>query len=674
MRSRWNLIIVLVYMGISLGVLSYMAVNMIGPCRPFAGCQSLNVEFKNASGLLHSNDLRVAGVKAGQVTQIRNQGGMAVVAIQVQRDFLPVYRDAHAIVRPKNLLGETYVEVDRGSPSAGEMREGDTIALDHTITPVQVDEVLNALDPDTRTKLQIVINSLGEATAARGKDLNLSTADLKRISADLAVTSTSLNQEKDNIDALLVQFDLIQQTAADDHAQLAQTLQDWNTVSATMQKKAATFADAITHLNHVLADLDTALSPNARPLQGAVAQLPTALNDAAFNTPGGQVCGPYGCSPGADPVNGAGNGGFLGISSSIQELFIKKPANCTAGPCGNTLQDGIALFPRLAQTMLGVQTCDYHIYANGYYNVPGITEPGSCGAVVNASGNPTNPNLNGEVFDSFDPSTSATPGSGEQPPPLAGNGHARPGQGIVWPDQPHNTAAIRPRLLPGQRRALGLRWESIPRGAECKLQPQRESPPAAAASSRTSGPTSWVVAVPSQRLVQNFIVILFFALLSVSGLLFMSVNTGQRFGPLPPQFILTFNVKDADGLVQGSEVRVAGVHVGIVNKITTISTGAQVELGIEPQYNTIYSDATVLIRPKSLLGEKYVDMTRGASNVSVPDGGTLPASQAFTQVELDRVLAVGRCRTRKAVSIDIQGLGQGPPGTAAPTSTPPSPS
>lgn len=388
-------------MGIAFGVLSYMAVNMIGPCRPFAGCQTMNVEFKNASGLLHSNDLRIAGVKAGQVTSVTNKGGMAVIGIQVQPEYLPVYRDAHAIVRPKNLLGETYVEIDRGSPSAGEFRNGDTIALDHTITPVQIDEVLNALDPDTRTKLQIVINSLGEATAGRGQDLNLSAGDLKRISADLAVTSTTLNQEKDNIDALLVQLDLIQQTAADDHAQLAQTLQDWNTVSITMQKKAATFADAIGHLSHIAAVLDQGLSSNAPALHGAVAQLPTAINDASVNTPGSQICGPYGCSP-------SPNGGFLGISSSIQELFIKPPPNCQPSgnfKCGNTLQDGIALFPRLAQVMLGVNTCDNHIYANGYYNVPNVTEPGTCTPPVNASGNAVDPNLNGEVFGNFDPAT-----------------------------------------------------------------------------------------------------------------------------------------------------------------------------------------------------------------------------------------------------------------------------
>jgi virulence factor Mce-like protein len=167
-----------------------------------------------------------------------------------------------------------------------------------------------------------------------------------------------------------------------------------------------------------------------------------------------------------------------------------------------------------------------------------------------------------------------------------------------------------------------------------------------------------VVAVPNTRIGQNLTIVAFFAVLSISGLLWMAINTGQRIGPLPPQFIITFNVQDADGLVNGSDVRIAGVQVGKVNKVTTLSTGAQVEMGIDPQYNTIYSDATVLIRPKSLLGEKYVDMTRGTSNVRIPDGGSLPDSQAFTQVEVDQVLNNSDEATRKAFSNNIISLGQ----------------
>src|SRR5258708_33920049 len=180
---------------------------MVGNCSVFAHCQTLNIEFKDTDGLVKTNDVRMAGITAGQVPDIRLEGWVGLAVVQVNHNYAPVYKDAHAIVRPKNLLGETYVEIDRGHPDAGSMADGDTIKLINTITPVQIDDVLNALDPDTRTNLQLAINSPGSATAPRGQDLNVSTQDLRRIAADLAVTSTSLNQEKDNLDALLVQFD-----------------------------------------------------------------------------------------------------------------------------------------------------------------------------------------------------------------------------------------------------------------------------------------------------------------------------------------------------------------------------------------------------------------------------------------------------------------------------------
>ena len=98
--------------------------------------------------------------------------------------------------------------------------------------------------------------------------------------------------------------------------------------------------------------------------------------------------------------------------------------------------------------------------------------------------------------------------------------------------------------------------------------------------------------MPSTSIRQNATIILFFALLSVSGLLFMAINTGQRFGPLPPQYRVSFEVKDADGLVEGSDVRIAGIPVGKVMAIQTTSQGARVDLGIDPGkgYDPIYTD------------------------------------------------------------------------------------
>jgi virulence factor Mce-like protein len=375
LRSRWNWLIVAVYMALSGSILGFMAVNMGGPCLslPFTAspCRTVSVEFKDASGLLHSNDLRMAGIKVGQVTAINAKKNYAVATVEIENRFMPVYKNAHAIVRPKNLLGETYVEIDRGDRAAGEINAGDTIPLANTITPVQVDEVLNALDPNTRQKLGIVINALGEASAARGKDLNLSTQDFRRITAALATTSGTLNSEKDNLDALIVQLDLLQKTAADYHEELAQVLRDWNDTSRTMAAHSQNFASAIDHLGNVLGDLDAGLTPNTPALTQAVARLPST----------------------ADHAND-----FLGVSSSLMELFLK-PVNGGTNGQGPAIDDAVALFPRLSQVMIGVNTCDYHIYANGYHSTPGTTEPSAhCTAPVNGAGSATNPTLQGEVF------------------------------------------------------------------------------------------------------------------------------------------------------------------------------------------------------------------------------------------------------------------------------------
>jgi len=375
LRSRWNSLIVAVYVALSTSVLGFMAVNMGGPCLglPFTAspCRTVSVEFRDASGLLHSNDLRMSGIKVGEVTAINAHKNYAVATIEIENRFMPVYKDAHAIVRPKNLLGETYVEIDRGNQPAGEIQPGDTIPLANTITPVQVDEVLNALDPNTRQKLGIVINALGEASAARGKDLNLSTQDFRRITAALATTGGTLNSEKDNIDALIVQLDLLQKTAADYHEQLAQVLKDWNDSSRTMAAHSQNFANAIDHLSNVLADLDAGLTPNTPALTTAVAKLPSTADHASD---------------------------FLGVSSSLMELFLQPVNGGTKGQ-GAPIDDAVSLFPRLSQVMIGVNTCDYHIYANGYHNVPGVTEPSTCtGQVVNPDGSAANPTLQGEVF------------------------------------------------------------------------------------------------------------------------------------------------------------------------------------------------------------------------------------------------------------------------------------
>src|SRR5437588_917558 len=125
--------------------------------------------FKTASDLVPGDDVTMSGLRVGKVESLSPASGTTQATLIIHKQFAPLFADARAVIRQKNLLGETYIEVNRGDASQGAIADGGTINEDHTLTPVEVDQVLNALDPQVRDQLNIVINTLGQATAGRGR-------------------------------------------------------------------------------------------------------------------------------------------------------------------------------------------------------------------------------------------------------------------------------------------------------------------------------------------------------------------------------------------------------------------------------------------------------------------------------------------------------------------------
>src|SRR5205085_9133010 len=68
-------------------------------------------------------------------------------------------------------------------------------------------------------------------------------------------------------------------------------------------------------------------------------------------------------------------------------------------------------------------------------------------------------------------------------------------------------------------------------------------------------------------------------------------------------------------------------------------------------------DSTVSLRPRSVLGLKYVELTRGRSKRTFADGDTLPASQSRFPVSLDEYFGTFDERTRTGVRRSLKGVG-----------------
>jgi phospholipid/cholesterol/gamma-HCH transport system substrate-binding protein len=117
---------------------------------------------------------------------------------------------------------------------------------------------------------------------------------------------------------------------------------------------------------------------------------------------------------------------------------------------------------------------------------------------------------------------------------------------------------------------------------------------------------------------------------------------------------------DAGAILKGNDVRVDGIHAGIVRKVELVNNKAHLTLKLDGDFAPIHEDATVAIRPISLLGERFVDLDRGTAVAPVlPDGGLIPAGQTRRSVDLDEVLSAVDQPTGEALSALLVGLGGG---------------
>jgi virulence factor Mce-like protein len=151
---------------------------------------------------------------------------------------------------------------------------------------------------------------------------------------------------------------------------------------------------------------------------------------------------------------------------------------------------------------------------------------------------------------------------------------------------------------------------------------------------------------------------------------FLAYNANQGL-PFVPTYSLKANVPSAANLVRGNDVRIGGARVGIVSTIDPVrhpdgSVTAQLGLKLQTRIRPLPMDSTVIVRSRSALGLKYLQITRGRSPQGFPDGGTIPLANATPQpVEIDQVLNAFDDPTRRASQINLFEFGNALAGRGA---------
>lgn len=124
---------------------------------------------------------------------------------------------------------------------------------------------------------------------------------------------------------------------------------------------------------------------------------------------------------------------------------------------------------------------------------------------------------------------------------------------------------------------------------------------------------------------------------------FLAYNANNGL-PFVPTYRISAQVDNADTLLPGNEVRIGGVRVGVIEAAEPVeqedgSVTARLDLSLDSEVEPLPVDSEIVVRARSALGLKYLEIDRGDSSEGYEAGATMPLSAAVVEpVDIDEFL------------------------------------
>jgi virulence factor Mce-like protein len=248
------------------------------------------VEFDDAFGLISGGDLKIAGVRAGKIGEMKldEKSHRALVEIEITKTgFGSIRTDVTCQARPQSLIGEYFVDCQPGTAPT-ELAQNSIIPVSRTSSVVAPDLVNNVLRRPFRERFSIIVNELGAAVAGNAQNLNDA---IKRASPGLQETDKVLKilAGQNRILANLVRdADKVIGDMADNKQNVARWVVMADRTSSASAQRAADIAAGFKRLPGFLEQLQPAMAqlgnvadeqtPALRTLESAAPNLKTLFD------------------------------------------------------------------------------------------------------------------------------------------------------------------------------------------------------------------------------------------------------------------------------------------------------------------------------------------------------------------------------------------------------------
>jgi phospholipid/cholesterol/gamma-HCH transport system substrate-binding protein len=225
-----------------------------------SGGTTLVARFASAAPLVHGNEVKLDGVVVGEVLEMHARRGYADVVVRLDTEAMPLHRDARLTIRPVSLLGERYVDLERGSAKSPLLRPGQVLPTSQTGSNVDLDEVLNVFERPTSEGLAFLVTTLGEGLRGNGANADAAIRAMAPALRDTRALAKVLRDHDDLLGNLVDRAEPVAKAlAADDGAALQKVVASADQLLAAAGKQQRA-------LDATLAELPSALSAAQKTL------------------------------------------------------------------------------------------------------------------------------------------------------------------------------------------------------------------------------------------------------------------------------------------------------------------------------------------------------------------------------------------------------------------------
>ena len=240
-------------------VISLVTIGIKASFGAFDGGYELRGTFAAAGqGLLSGSDVKIRGVNVGEVSNIRLVDNRALIRLRIE-DGTQIPERAQAVIRPKTLFGEKFVDILPGDDelSGPYLDDGDEIVdtlggfeLEQVLTDAY--PVLEAVDP---AELAVVLDELATAGRGLGPNINRSIVNSATLAELGASNDAEFRQFTSDLALLAEELDII---APD----LVAGARDLNVALPTLNTRSDRLDEALTQTARLATDVADLLEAN----------------------------------------------------------------------------------------------------------------------------------------------------------------------------------------------------------------------------------------------------------------------------------------------------------------------------------------------------------------------------------------------------------------------------